>query len=416
MAVPGGDLELLDAYTGGLLGHFGLHIPLSPRLSDSRTGGDGAATSETLAALEPLPNGAAANGDGDVKDSPHCFPLHQSRYCGGQLHDYSMSTLATVGGRSVASAAEFDAAMDAYFGSPDEHSYINRFFGCQSWAGQPAPRYRVSYTCRSILESQEAQDCNRGRPPPPPLCVSTCNTYVQEWSALTSNHSVCINNALAEDRRFLVSDVGSATGVQAEVARLCVFCKGASSGCCLRTIVQLRCGDGGAKGMVLRGVAVGLALVLSAACLVAVWRFYRWAHVRHRKRQTLACSATSSPGSDVLFDSAGSAGGSAAHSPGTGDSHPSELKRGSNTTAHAGSPLSNTSAHGGDDAEEADIFEVLYPYTSTEGDELSIAPGERVRLLRVFSDGWAFVQRLEDGVVGAIPAVCLDTSRSQAAT
>ncbi|KAJ2771281.1 hypothetical protein IWQ57_002286, partial [Coemansia nantahalensis] len=149
--------------------------------------------------LGPLLPGAAA--DSSSAGPPQCFSLRESRYCGGWFGEYAMSTLVTVGGRNVSSAAELDAAMDAYFGSPDEHSYINRFFGCQSWDGRAVPRYRVSYTCRSILESQEVQDCNRGRPPAPALCASSCGAYVQGWSALTSNHSMCVNNALAEDRR-----------------------------------------------------------------------------------------------------------------------------------------------------------------------------------------------------------------------
>ncbi|KAJ2360432.1 hypothetical protein H4S01_005734, partial [Coemansia sp. RSA 2610] len=120
--------------------------------------------------------------------------------------DYYMSTLVTVGGHRVADASELDSVMDSYFGSPDEQEYINRFFGCQSWTGQAAPRYRISYTCRSLLESREARRCNSGDMPPPPLCAGTCNTYVREWSALTLNHSMCINNILSEDRRRSLAD------------------------------------------------------------------------------------------------------------------------------------------------------------------------------------------------------------------
>ncbi|KAJ2345533.1 hypothetical protein GGF43_005195 [Coemansia sp. RSA 2618] len=59
---------------------------------------------------------------------------------------------------------------------------------------------------------------------------------------------------------------------------------------------------------------------------------------------------------------------------------------------------------------DGDIFSVLYPYSPIESDELAITPGEKIRILRVFSDGWAFVQRVADSKIGAIPAVCLDSS------
>ncbi|ORX67123.1 hypothetical protein DL89DRAFT_304462 [Linderina pennispora] len=60
-------------------------------------------------------------------------------------------------------------------------------------------------------------------------------------------------------------------------------------------------------------------------------------------------------------------------------------------------------------AAEPDLFTVLYPYTPVESDELSVRPGEIVRVLRLFLDGWTFVQRMDDGAIGAVPAVCLDT-------
>ncbi|KAJ1956057.1 hypothetical protein EC988_001540, partial [Linderina pennispora] len=41
-------------------------------------------------------------------------------------------------------------------------------------------------------------------------------------------------------------------------------------------------------------------------------------------------------------------------------------------------------------AAEPDLFTVLYPYTPVESDELSVRPGEMVRVLRLFLDGWTF--------------------------
>ncbi|KAJ2596236.1 hypothetical protein GGF39_003529 [Coemansia sp. RSA 1721] len=61
----------------------------------------------------------------------------------------------------------------------------------------------------------------------------------------------------------------------------------------------------------------------------------------------------------------------------------------------------------------SDTFTVLYPYSPVESDELRIESGDQVRLLRLFSDGWIFVQRVDDGCIGAVPAVCLDTDPSE---
>ncbi|KAJ2222466.1 hypothetical protein IWW45_008596, partial [Coemansia sp. RSA 485] len=131
-----------------------------------------------------------------------CFPLRKSRYCGGSSYgDYQMSALVAVDGQHVDSAAAFDRVLDAYFGSADEFRYINRFFGCHSWIGHPKPRFRISYTCRSLLESVEAQACNREKRPPP-LCVDACSTYVDGWSALTTNAEMCANISVSEERRL----------------------------------------------------------------------------------------------------------------------------------------------------------------------------------------------------------------------
>ncbi|KAJ2122069.1 hypothetical protein IW147_003768 [Coemansia sp. RSA 720] len=180
------DAISLNTYSSGLFEHLGLHDMSSLTNSDADNKSQNASAETVRDSSQGLQS---------------CFSLEQSRYCGGWYSDYSMSALVAVGGHRVSSADELDAAMDNYFGSSDEHSYINHFFGCQSWAGQPVSRYRISYTCRSLLESKEAKGCNRNKMAPPPICASTCDMYVHEWSALTANHSMCVNNVLSEDRR-----------------------------------------------------------------------------------------------------------------------------------------------------------------------------------------------------------------------
>ncbi|KAI7825576.1 hypothetical protein BX661DRAFT_40039 [Kickxella alabastrina] len=117
-----------------------------------------------------------------------------------RIRNHRMSTLVTISGQHVVDAGDFDKVLDQYFGSTDEFRYINSFFGCQSWAGHPKPRYRIAYTCRSLLESAEARACNQDYKPQP-LCASACNSYVGEWSALTSDTDMCANTTLAESNR-----------------------------------------------------------------------------------------------------------------------------------------------------------------------------------------------------------------------
>jgi hypothetical protein len=55
------------------------------------------------------------------------------------------------------------------------------------------------------------------------------------------------------------------------------------------------------------------------------------------------------------------------------------------------------------------------PFTPTLDDELSVLPGDRVRILQVFDDGWAFVEKMVGASFarndrndrGLIPVDCL---------
>ncbi|KAJ2161663.1 hypothetical protein GGF46_001256 [Coemansia sp. RSA 552] len=523
-----GEPSLLNAYSSGLLEYLRLYDP--------------GAGNASFAALSPAARPRLAahkqpdRAAGDRATS--CFSLKKSRHCGGWLGDYYMSPLVTVDGRHVTNAEELDAVMDGYFGSPHEYSYINRFFGCHSWEGQEAPRYRISYTCRSLLESGETKKCN-GKRAPPALCGSTCDAYVRGWSALTANHSLCIDNAVSEDRRrslakgcqswpyngtanciasiessaeicgFSAKEVANGElDALAENERLCRFCKEVGGSCCLRTFAMLACGASDTRSVQLRGLAIAMGLLLSVVCLLVVWVFYRWIYARQAsarhppkdhaghcsssrgsgpsegesvvtfmrspaRSNSQSSTARAQSGSRVAMGSQETAASRALGMPGaarlpaivqsifhrhsrhraTGPGlaaaaaepeaaqrltiakreqslrgHP-ELKGEGDVGPGPACPIQRDTVPGlethserlsGEEesqasaseqasgSEEEPVFTVQFPYSPAESDELSITPGEKVRVLRVFSDGWAFVERAEDSEVGAIPVVCLD--------
>ncbi|KAJ1956058.1 hypothetical protein EC988_001541 [Linderina pennispora] len=131
----------------------------------------------------------------------NCFSLRTSRYCGGNFGDYFMSSRSKVNGQHVLDTRGFDSVLDGYFNTSSEFEYINSFFDCESWSGYPTPRYRIAYTCRSLLESAEAKLCNKLHQPPP-LCKDSCSVYVNQWAEVTSNAMLCKNTGLAEFHRL----------------------------------------------------------------------------------------------------------------------------------------------------------------------------------------------------------------------
>jgi len=63
------------------------------------------------------------------------------------------------------------------------------------------------------------------------------------------------------------------------------------------------------------------------------------------------------------------------------------------------------------DTETASHFAVVEtirrPFVPTMDDEMTAAPGEQVRMLRRFDDGWAYAEKVPTGRRGLIPIDCL---------
>ncbi|KAJ1666196.1 hypothetical protein IW140_001777 [Coemansia sp. RSA 1813] len=523
-----------------------------------------------------------------------CFPLRRSKYCGAGFENYYMSMLVTVGGRHVSNADELDSVMDTYFDSPEEQRYINSFFGCQAWPGWPTPRFRIAYTCRSLLESHEAIVCNRHHRPPS-LCADACKAYIDEWAMLTQNTSMCTNVTIAEQRReslaescsvwpyngtkamgcisstesgaeicgFPVSQMAAESTLAHDTSRLCGFCKNTNDSCCRGAFVADKCRQKGAQKRTVFYLAltVSMSVVLALLIIAAAAGWYMRS-MRKARESLLADNGNNSDPSTTSLKGIDSAKGSSrdtaqrttslvidnaikkfyggsmspAGSSLSGkfcqDTHPkpretevaeetqsarsspaqssfqqrlesvkqtsfqqitSYLCAGAaqllrkplglyrfranrlNTGLHAceitndrqcsekpesivgvetPSPavcaskiqhngatddgiatssqgfkardqsLRGHSKHIGADVKQGneieddasssissnELFTVLYPYSPVEDDELLISPGEQVHVLRLFSDGWVFIRRENDGEIGAVPAVCLDTS------
>ncbi|KAH9947438.1 hypothetical protein B0H21DRAFT_691907 [Amylocystis lapponica] len=62
------------------------------------------------------------------------------------------------------------------------------------------------------------------------------------------------------------------------------------------------------------------------------------------------------------------------------------------------------------DSHFATVETICRPFVPTMSDEMSTAPGERVRMLQRFSDGWAYAEKVETGSRGLIPIDCLRTT------
>lgn len=59
----------------------------------------------------------------------------------------------------------------------------------------------------------------------------------------------------------------------------------------------------------------------------------------------------------------------------------------------------------------AEVETIRRPYTPTLSDELQVSVGDRIKVLEIFNDGWASVEKVaaEDGqaMKGLVPIACL---------
>ncbi|EMD39573.1 hypothetical protein CERSUDRAFT_80960 [Gelatoporia subvermispora B] len=58
----------------------------------------------------------------------------------------------------------------------------------------------------------------------------------------------------------------------------------------------------------------------------------------------------------------------------------------------------------------AEIEVIRRPFVPSLPDEMSATPGERVRMLRRFDDGWAYAEKVDSGRKGLVPIDCLRTA------
>ncbi|KAI0369380.1 hypothetical protein BV20DRAFT_903722, partial [Pilatotrama ljubarskyi] len=55
----------------------------------------------------------------------------------------------------------------------------------------------------------------------------------------------------------------------------------------------------------------------------------------------------------------------------------------------------------------APVETIMRPFAPTMADEMGVSPGQEVRIVRRFDDGWAFAEDVESGRQGLIPIDCL---------
>ncbi|KAK9696830.1 hypothetical protein K7432_012260 [Basidiobolus ranarum] len=124
-------------------------------------------------------------------EQPNCLSLNQSVFCGSSYGKYFISRNVLINASPVTDIQTFDRALGYYFGSPTDMSEINRSFQCSpGWDGKYEPPFRVSFTCRAILNNNYTDSCNIDNPIPP-LCHSTCLAYINGWSTVIKNQTAC---------------------------------------------------------------------------------------------------------------------------------------------------------------------------------------------------------------------------------
>ncbi|KAJ1980469.1 hypothetical protein H4R33_005467 [Dimargaris cristalligena] len=357
-------------------------------------------------------------------DTTGCFSLAKSKYCGAGFGNYQLSQFIYVGGVTVSNVVQFDRVLDSYLGSAADHADTNRELGCSGWDGGQAPRYRISYLCRSYLANTSSQQCNLGISPPS-LCRASCLEYTEGWGPIVSNSTACPNQGLAKTIwKDLVASCDSPyySGTETEQCvdgavneadtcgfgpkddvSICSYCSGPSStrdACCRTAIPAYQCTthdptdkannngsgnddpdsqDGGDSAGLSPGriAAIVVPSVVGSLLLLALLAF-----ILHRRKRIEAEK-------NELFP------------------HVSASSQRLLNMAPGALAAAAVAANGSNQSFEPVQCRVVYPFTPRMDDEVQLTPGDILLLLKIFDDGWAVANNLTTGREGAMPLVCV---------
>jgi len=311
-----------------------------------------------------------------------CYSLKESKYCGAGFGDYQMSSAVLVGSQRVSNSEEFDQAIEDYFGSPSDIDEINFIFNCTGWNAAFQPRYRVTYICRALLQKPQSLVCNNVNPVPE-VCETTCNTYAAGWRPMIQNKAMCPNEELSSHALNTFNQtcwIPPFNGVRGscidgllnerdscgfvppfESRTICDFCESNQDPCCTSAVSAQSCSmtassSPARNSTIIISVSVIGGLLLLALLILAVLLYRR-------------------------------------------------KKRRANNVANES--LQEFPYSPPPPQQESSEYKALFPYDPQLDDEISLSPGDNIKLIRVFDDGWAIARNFSTGREGAIPLACL---------
>ncbi|KAJ1970017.1 hypothetical protein IWQ62_000255 [Dispira parvispora] len=349
-----------------------------------------------------------------------CYSLENSKYCGKGFGSYQISRFIQVGGGFAANAREFDRALERYFMSPQDVGRINQQFGCTGWEGDNSPQYRLSYMCRSLLAEPASEECNQGQPVPP-LCQSTCETYVKGWESFVTDSNKCSNQGLTtsiydqlvdtcDGKKFGGKDDDQCVDgeenepdtcgfIPNDITGACGYCQSKDhqkESCCENVIKNYECPDikfpsdpffpnDDDDRYTRKVLAIVLPVALGGLLVLAIVAFIL--HRRRRRRQEAMEQFMPPPVN----------------------------KRGPGVfSSKVGGAVSNTSGSGGTKRLSGEPVKcrVIHPFVPRLEDEIPLVPGQILLLYKTFDDGWAVGHNLSTGQEGLVPLVCATSYES----
>ncbi|ORX95263.1 hypothetical protein K493DRAFT_337417 [Basidiobolus meristosporus CBS 931.73] len=330
-------------------------------------------------------------------EQPSCLSLNQSVFCGGSYGRYYISSKALVSNSPVTDIQAFDRALGYYFGSPTDITQINAAFNCSAgigWDGVYEPPYRVSFTCRALLNNNYTDVCNAANPIPP-LCQSTCLSYIDGWSTVIKNQTIC--PATPQEMNIKLQNLQTwcdsfpFTGAESncisgpvdqdntcgfilplQSASLCTFCSFSNAKCC-QSESALAC-PGSSSWRTKPGISTA-ALVCSIvfSCLGGIGLIIGLIFFFKRRRLSYGNSnKTTSQNMQVSI-------------PNTADS-----------TARLNITIPSVCEY---------VCE--FPYRPALPDELALEVDDVIVIVWTFDDGWAVGRNLSRGGEGAFPMACV---------
>ncbi|KAI7872800.1 hypothetical protein BDF14DRAFT_1748770 [Spinellus fusiger] len=295
----------------------------------------------------------------------------------------------------------------------------------------PYARYSLTRICTGLVQDPDySLPCSyKVNQAPPPLCEITCENYMDSVTQITSDISLCPDQAQKDALLLTLKSqcttwqgyngtgnciMGAANepdncGFGNDTTSACSYCKNNNDTCCQYVNTCRALSNGALAGIVVACLAV-VAIIISF--------FYLCYRRKHIHKNNFSFTTYIPPPKNIPSHESDPRPPYGSHAGSSGHTLTAYHDKQRHSSLHRRSlPIETSPFMTHEELEEEhvmaqqlaveELFEVVHPYPPQMADELGLHVGDIVCLAMRFDDGWALGFNVTTGLKGVFPMVCI---------